>query len=72
MLTLEKVKQPTKAITRGTKLFCYEDNYGFRKGFYYHIYNIKDGDIIVLDRDGIQVIFDNLVELKKVFMIVSE
>jgi hypothetical protein len=71
-LTLEKVKQPTKAITRGTKLFCYIDSYGFRKGFKYHVYNIINGDIIVKDRDNIEVIFNSVAELKGIFMIMED
>lgn len=72
MLTLEKVKQPAQTITRGTKLFCYEDSYSFRKGSTYHISGIVNGDIIVVDRDRIQNIFSSVAELKTVFMIVND
>lgn len=72
MLTLEKVKQPTQAITRGTKLFCYESSYSFKQGGTYQVYKVDNGDIIVLDRDRIQNIFSNVAELKSVFMIVNQ
>lgn len=69
MPTLEKPRTALQKLTRGIKLLCYNDSYDFHKGFCYRIYNIVDGDIIVMDRDHIQVIFSSESELYKVFKI---
>lgn len=63
--TLNKRKQP---IQKGTKLYCYNTSYGFRSGYKYTVFNTKD-DIIVKDRDGIEVIFSNAEELNTIFKI---
>ena len=73
MLTLEKVRpEETKTLPRGTRLLCYINSYGFRENFGYRIFDNSNGDYIVKDRDGIQVIFESIKELKKVFYIMEE
>lgn len=75
MLTLEKVraKQPEiREINKGTKLLCYVGSHQFRMGYGYRVYDITPDYISVLDRDGIEVLFDSLEDLKQVFMIVDE
>ena len=69
MLTLEKVKQPTQTLTRGTKLLCYEGYYGFIKTYPYHIHDITpDSEYIVYDCDKQPVLFSREM-IRKYFMI---
>jgi len=66
MLTLE---QPL--IAKGTVLKSKESSYQFRKGYPYKIYNITNEYVSVKDRDGIEVLFDTIHDLLKVFDIVD-
>ena len=69
MLTLEQPRKTVQKLTRGTKLYCYNGLYDFIKGFKYQVFSIEDGEIIVKDNNGIQVLFD-VAEFKEIFKII--
>lgn len=70
MVTLEKPRISTRKLTRGAKLYCYTKSYDFHEGCKYQIFDMIDGDIVVKDSYGIQVIFDNPEDFKAVFKII--
>lgn len=63
MITLERFVNST------TNVFCYEETYGFTLFTEYKAVTNLDGNYLVIDDDGIEVIFETENDLKKVFMI---
>jgi hypothetical protein len=56
-------------LTTGTKVLCYNEDYGFTEGNEYRISQANENGYYVKDNDNIEVLFETITDIKNTFMI---